>query len=132
MGRREPYFRVESEGVCIRTVPGFLPKTATLSHLGQDMLPSFKAVNKLVCVKRCVKLYLEATDPLVATTENHLFVCYGGKEEREASIKKDYSFLDSKDYKSGICSRRTRCTWNQRTFYKRNGHIIGRLQWSYI
>ncbi len=89
MGRREPYFRVDSEGVRIRMVLGFLPKTATPSHLGQDiMFPSFKTVNKLVCVKLCVKLYLKATDPFVATTENHLFVCYGGKKKGKPVSKK--------------------------------------------
>ncbi len=89
MGRREPYFKVESEGVRIRTVPGFLPKTATPSHLGQDiMLPSFKDVNKLVCVKCCVKLYLKAT---VATTKNQLFVCYDGKKKGKPVSKKTIS-----------------------------------------
>ncbi len=52
------------------------------------MLPSFKDVNKLVFVKRCVKLYLKATDPFVATTENHLFVFCGGKKKGKPVSKK--------------------------------------------
>ncbi len=89
MGRRELYFRVEREGVRIRIALVFLPKTATPSHLGQDIiLTSFKAVNKLVCVKHCVPLYLKATDPFVATTENHLFVCYVGKKKGKPVSKK--------------------------------------------
>ena len=79
LGRVPPYIRQEGGGIRLRTVPGFLPKTANAEHLGQDIfLPSFKK-NPLLCVKRSFKCYVEATSVILAKKdEDRLFVDYEG------------------------------------------------------
>ena len=82
MGRADTYLRFEAGGVRVRHVSGFLPKTATPFHLGQDIfLPEFReASNKKLCVKRDLEHYIMKTNSLVQEGEQHLFVSFGGKK----------------------------------------------------
>jgi integrase len=87
LGRHSPYMREERTGIRIRTLPGFLSKTATPGHLGQDiLLPTFKA-NPLLCVKRMFKVYVKATSVILAKKdEDRLFInCEGPNKGKPMS-----------------------------------------------
>ena len=91
LGRVAPYIRWESAGVRLRTVPNFLPKTATPAHLGRDIfLPRFLA-NRKLCVFRCLKRYLQITEDFIDNSEFHMFVCHGGKRRGKAASKQTIS-----------------------------------------
>jgi hypothetical protein len=90
LGRAEPYLRMEKDGVRLRTVASFLPKTAIPGQLGNDVfLPSYKDKNKLLCVKRVVKGYLRATKD--CDHKGYLFVAFGGKNCGSPVSKKTIS-----------------------------------------
>lgn len=94
LGRGPGHLRFEKDGVRLRTVTGFLPKTATPSYLGQDIfLPSYKR-DKSLCVVRCLKHYLKVTNALMARKKlqhNHLFVCYGHRTHGNPVSKRTIS-----------------------------------------
>jgi len=88
LGRNPPYARIETEGVRLRTLPGFLSKTATASHLGQDIFLPEYGNNKALCVKRLFKLYVKSSDKILRDKgEDHLFVNFGGHRKGEPSSK---------------------------------------------
>lgn len=90
LGRNPPYIRFEAGGVRLRTVPGFLPKTATPIHLGQDIVvPEFSC--KEICPRRTLKIYIKRTTEFVSDEENHLFVTFGGKEKGVSVSKRTVS-----------------------------------------
>ena len=94
LGRHPPFIRFEKEGVRIRTVLGFLPKTANPSHLGADIfLPKFTKHPEL-CVVRTLKYYLRVTNSIMSKkdlTHNHLFVCYGHRSQGRVVNKRTIS-----------------------------------------
>ena len=91
LGRVCPYFRKEATGVRVRPVPGFLSKTATPWHLGQDiLLPEFRQV-KALCVKRSIMEYIKRTKDKIGEEEIHLFVAHGGKCKYKAVTKRTIS-----------------------------------------
>ena len=82
LARVEPFLRMDRSGVTLRTVPGFLPKSARPGRLGEDIfLPSFTGQNKELCVKRVIKHYIKRTEHVIKRDENHLFVAFGGKSK---------------------------------------------------
>jgi hypothetical protein len=91
LGRNPPYIRKESQGYRLRTVLGFLPKTANPSHLGRDIfLPKFTHKPEL-CVARCLHYYLKLTNNIMKTkglSHNHLFVCYGHQSQGKPVSKR--------------------------------------------
>ena len=94
LARSSPYVRFEREGIRVRTTPGFLPKTANPTHLGEDIfLPTFPKNTKL-CVVRCLKQYLSITNALMSIKRikhNHLFVCYGTRNKLKPVSKRTIS-----------------------------------------
>ena len=79
LGRDPEYLRLEKRGYRLRTVQGFLSKTAVPGHLGKDIfVPSYSKFNKLLCAKRALKYYLKATENL-KNHKGHLFVAFGSK-----------------------------------------------------
>ena len=79
LGRDPEYLRLEKRGYRLRTVQGFLSKTAVPGHLGNDIfVPSYSKFNKLLCAKRALKYYLKATENC-KNHEGHLFVAFGSK-----------------------------------------------------
>jgi integrase len=95
LGRASSHLRFENEGVRLRTVVGFLPKTATPNHLGRDIfLPSYEHNDKELCVVRCLKRYLKVTKTIMSKKQlshNHLFVCYGHKSQGNPVSKRTIS-----------------------------------------
>ena len=90
LGRKSPYIRFEAGGVRLRTVPGFLPKTATPIHLGQDIVvPEYS--EKELCPRRTIKIYIKRTTEVVSNSENHLFVTFGGQEKGRQVSKRTIS-----------------------------------------
>ena len=96
LSRDPPYIRWEKEGVRLRTVAGFLSKTAVPSHLGQEIfLPKMcekTDSNKELCVYRNVKNYIKVTSSVVEpkNAQNEprpLFVCYGQKNKGQKASK---------------------------------------------
>jgi integrase len=94
LGRSEPYLRFEEGTVRLRTVGGFLPKTANPSNMGADIcLPSLPT-NKKLCVVRTVKQYIKVTKNLMQkqnVSHNHLFVCYGIRNQCKPVSKRTIS-----------------------------------------
>jgi hypothetical protein len=66
LGRNAPYIRFENGAVRLRTVLGFLPKTATPSCLGEDIVLPVNKFNKKLCVVTCLNRYLKVTDALMS------------------------------------------------------------------
>ena len=93
LGRHPPFVRFEREGVRIRTVLGFLPKTANPAHLGADVfLPKF--AQKDLCVVSCLQYYLKLTNNIMKKknmSHNHLFVCYGHQSQGRVVNKRTIS-----------------------------------------
>ena len=82
---------MEAGGVRVRPVPGFLPKTATPYHLGQDIfLPELEANDKL-CVKRALTHYISRTKDCAQVGEQRLFVTFAGKDKGKAASKRTIS-----------------------------------------
>jgi integrase len=94
IGRNAPYFRVEEGLIRLRTVVGFLPKTATPTHLGRDIELPENLANKKLCVVRCLKRYIKVTNALLVQKKvdhNHLFICYGHKNHGRPVNKRTLS-----------------------------------------
>ncbi len=90
LGRVEPYIRIEKKSVRLRTVVGFLPKTARPGHLGNDIvIPSFCKKNKLLCPKRALQYYLSASG--FGDHKDHLFVAFGGRQKGSPVSKRTIS-----------------------------------------
>ncbi len=78
LGRQSPFLRFEKYGVRFRTVFGFLSKTTSVSHSGEEIfLPAFCKYVKELCVVRYVKKYLAVTSSLISDSEDHLLVGFG-------------------------------------------------------
>jgi integrase len=94
LGRNAPYIQIEDGLVRLRTVAGFLPKTATPCHLGGDIVLPVNESNKKLCVVRCLKRYLKVTQSLMTqhnVEHNHVFVCYGHKNKCKPVSKRTLS-----------------------------------------
>jgi hypothetical protein len=90
LGRLIGYYRREVNGIRLRTIQGFLPKTATAAHLGNDVfIPSYKK-NKLICPRRAVQYYVQATEDLPGQ-KGTLFVAFGGKTKGSPVHKRTIS-----------------------------------------
>jgi hypothetical protein len=97
LGRDPGYLRKEKGGFRLRTIQGFLSKTAVPGHLGRDIfLPSFPE-NKKLRVKRVLRHYLVAKDDMPGN-EGRLILAFGGTDRgKPVSKKEGLIFVDSEE-----------------------------------
>ena len=94
LGRHPPYIQWDDGGARLRTVVGFLPKTATPSHLGEDIYLPKNPDNTKLCVVRLLQHYITLTESLMSQhnrIHNKLFVCFGGKSPGNPANKRTIS-----------------------------------------
>ena len=80
LGRSSPHIQFSSKGVNLRTVLGFLPKTANPQHIGETIFLPYNTKDPELCVVRALKHYVKITNARMLkenVQHNRLFVCYG-------------------------------------------------------
>ena len=80
LSRSAPYTQFSSHGVRLRTMLGFLPKTANPSHLGEDIYLPVNGKDAKLCVVRCLRHYIRVSNAQMKihkVKHDSLFVCYG-------------------------------------------------------